>query len=136
MESLATVRRRLAPEDHTLLAQLTAVRSRLATLVLGPPSTTDPGPRRADVIRRLEQQSDQLEADLSRRSAVFRVTSQPVTIEAIQAAIPPEAVLVEFARFNTVDFQKNQWRSPHYVASTSCTTRVSRTRKAGRSARH
>src|SRR5262249_4615386 len=51
-----------------------------------------------------------------RRSAAFRVTSQPVTIEAIQAALPPEAALVEFVRFNAYDFQKSQWLSPRYAA--------------------
>ncbi|HSX79494.1 MAG TPA: CHAT domain-containing protein, partial [Candidatus Saccharimonadia bacterium] len=64
----------------------------------------------------LEEQIEQLEADISRRSAAFRVESQPVTIEAIQTAIPPEAALVEFVRFKAFDFQKGQWLSPRYAA--------------------
>jgi CHAT domain-containing protein len=67
-------------------------------------------------IDSLEQQLEQLEVDLSRRSAAFRVEAQPVTIEAVQAAIPPAAVLVEFVRFKAYDFQKGQWLSPRYAA--------------------
>ena len=115
MESITAVRRRLNPEDHTLLDQLTTIRARLATLVLGRPSTTDTVQHRA-TIQSLEKQLEQLEADLSHRSAAFRVKSQPVTIEAIQAAIPPEAALVEFVRFDAFDFQKIQWLSPRYAA--------------------
>ena len=83
--------------------------------MLGKPSTTDTVQHRA-TIQSLEQQVEQLEADISRRSAAFRLESQPVTIEIIQAAIPPEAVLVEFVRFNAFDFQKNKWLSPRYAA--------------------
>ncbi len=115
MESITAVRRRLNPQDQALLDQLTTTRARLATLTLGRPSTTDIMQHRA-TIQGLEKQLEQLEADLSRRSAAFRVESQPVTIEAVQAAIPPEAALIEFVRFNAYDFQKGQWLSPRYAA--------------------
>jgi hypothetical protein len=115
MESIATMRRRLNPEDQTLLDQLTTTRAYLATLVLGRPSTTDTV-QHSTTIQSLEEQIEQLEADLHRRSAAFRVEVQPVTIAAIQTAIPPEAALVEFVRFNAFDFQKSQWLSSRYAA--------------------
>ena len=115
LDSIATLLRRLDPQDQTLLDQLTTTRARLATLMLGGASTTDTVQRRA-TIQSLEQQIEQLEADISRRSAAFRVESQPVTIEAIQVAILPEAALVEFVRFNAIDFQKNKRLSPRYAA--------------------
>jgi CHAT domain-containing protein/Tfp pilus assembly protein PilF len=115
MESIATLRRRLDPQDHALLDLLTTTRARLATLMLGGPSTPDTGQHRA-TIQSLEKQVEQLEADISRRSAAFRVESQPVTIETIQAAIPSEAALVEFVRFHAVDFQQNKRLSPRYAA--------------------
>jgi CHAT domain-containing protein len=115
MESIATMRRRLNPEDQTLLDQLTTTRARLATLLLGRPSTTDTVQHRA-TIQSLEAQIEQREVDLNRRSAAFRVELQPVTIAAIQAAIPPEAALVEFVRFNALDFQTGRWLSSRYAA--------------------
>ena len=115
IDSIATVRRSLDPQDHALLDRLTTTRARLATLILGGPDPPETGQHRATIYN-LEEQLEQLEADISRRSAVFRVASQPVTIAAIQAAIPPEAALVEFVRFNAIDFQHNKRLSPRYAA--------------------
>ena len=115
MESMTTTRRTLDPQDQALLDQLTTTRARLATLVLGRLNTSDTGHYRA-TIRSLEAQTEHLEADLSRRSAAFRTQTQPVTMEAIQAVIPPEAALVEFVRFHAYDFQHSQWLSPRYAA--------------------
>ncbi|WP_246198777.1 CHAT domain-containing protein [Sodalinema gerasimenkoae] len=42
---------------------------------------------------------EQLENDLSRRSAEFRVATEPVEIEAVQALIPADAALVELVQY-------------------------------------
>jgi tetratricopeptide (TPR) repeat protein len=72
MESIAAVRRRLNPQDQTLLDQLTTTRARLATLVLSRPSTTDTV-QHSTTIRSLEEQVEQLEADLNRVAPGVRV---------------------------------------------------------------
>jgi tetratricopeptide (TPR) repeat protein len=115
LESLATLRHSLHPQDHARIGQLTAARARLATLMFAKPRTTESRRHRA-TIHELGQQLEALEADLSRRSAAFRGQTQPVTIEALQAVLPPEAALVEFVRFDPFDFQHNQRRPPRYVA--------------------
>src|SRR5262249_5330833 len=89
MDSIAALRRSLTPQDQALLDQLTHTRARLATLILGGTSTTNWGQDRA-AIQSLEAQIEQFEEEVSRRSAAFRAQVQPVTIEAVQAAIPPD----------------------------------------------
>ncbi|WP_159787011.1 CHAT domain-containing protein [Sodalinema gerasimenkoae] len=59
---------------------------------------------------------EQLENDLSRRSAEFRVATEPVEIEAVQALIPRDAALVELVQYSPLDFTSNNWESPRYAA--------------------
>jgi CHAT domain-containing protein/Tfp pilus assembly protein PilF len=115
VDTLATLRRRSDAQAQALLDQWSTTRTRLAALALGTPRTLVPGQYLA-TVRRLAAQADALEADLSRQSAAFRVESQPVTIEAVQAAIPPEAALVEFVQFTPYDFQRSTWLAPRYAA--------------------
>ncbi|HEY5870964.1 MAG TPA: CHAT domain-containing tetratricopeptide repeat protein, partial [Candidatus Tectomicrobia bacterium] len=114
VESLATIRRGLDPAAQDLFAQLTTARAHLAALTLGKPATTHLEQHQA-ALKALEQQIDQLEADLSRRSAVFQMASRPVTIAAVQAAIPPGVTLVEFVRFNDLNTQQQTWLEPRYA---------------------
>jgi CHAT domain-containing protein/Tfp pilus assembly protein PilF len=109
------LRRRLNPEDRALLDQLANTRSRLATLVLGGPARTSLAQHQAE-IKRLEEQSEKLEAQISMRSAEFRVQSDPVTLESVQAAIPPGAALVEFVSYYRYDAKKKRSGSQSYVA--------------------
>lgn len=114
-DSIGALRRRLNPQDRALLDQLTETRSRLATLVLGGPGQTSPAQHRAE-IKRFEEQADKLEAQVSSRSAEFRVQSQPVTLESVQASIPPDAALVEFVSYYPYNAKKNKSGSRSYVA--------------------
>ena len=78
---LGPTRRQLDPQDQALLEQLTTTRARLATLVLGQPSTLDTGQHRA-TIRSLEEQTEQvisnmesvLAADNASLADVIKVT--------------------------------------------------------------
>ncbi|MCI0491294.1 MAG: tetratricopeptide repeat protein [Blastocatellia bacterium] len=101
-DSLGALRRRLAPEDRELLDRLADVRTRLAATMLGRGGTGDPARRRED-LQRLEEEEQRLQAEVSRRSAEFRAQSRPVTLEAVQAAIPADAALIEFATFRPFD---------------------------------
>ncbi len=100
-DGVAALRRRMAPGDQALLDRLTDARSRLSTMVLRGPGRTDPATYQAEV-KRLGDEADRLEAEVSGRSAAFRAQSQPVTIEAVQSAIPTDAALVEFVRYRPV----------------------------------
>ncbi|HLF84140.1 MAG TPA: CHAT domain-containing protein, partial [Blastocatellia bacterium] len=114
-DSIGALRRRLNPQDRALLDQLTETRSRLATLVLGGSGKSNPAQHQAE-IKRLEEQVEKLESQISTRSAEFRVQSQPVTLESVQAAIPPDAALVEFVSYYPYNAKKNEWGSRGYVA--------------------
>jgi CHAT domain-containing protein/Tfp pilus assembly protein PilF len=97
-ESLNALRSRFDAEDRALLDQLTNSRSQIARLAID-------GPRRMtaeqyrDRIKTLEDQAEGLEAEISRRSGEFRVQSLPVTLAGVQAAIPHDAALIEFASY-------------------------------------
>src|SRR5262245_39970578 len=103
-DQLTALRRRLDPEDRTLLDQWSAVRSTLAQFVLGGEGTRPPEHRRAEKAR-LEAEVERLEAQISTRNAAFRTEVQPVTLAAVHQAIPEEAALVEMAVYRPYDPQ-------------------------------
>jgi len=117
-DSIATLRRRLNGGDRALLDQYTGVRSQLATLTLGGRRSKKPAEYQAE-IKALEDKVERLEAEISRRSAEFRAQSQPVTLEAIQAAIPAGAALVEFFSYRPVNLKyekmDERFGEPRYV---------------------
>ncbi len=79
-----------------------------------------PPQERLQTIAQLEADKENLEAEISEHSAEFRSQSRTVTLEAIQAAIPRGAALVEFARFRPFDPKAERnleaYGAPHYVA--------------------
>jgi CHAT domain-containing protein len=98
IDTFAAGRRRLLePHDVALLDELKSTTSDLARVAL----TADVKSRRAEpaAIARLEARKEQLEAELSAHSAALRAEMQPVTVAAVQAEIPRDAALVEFAVF-------------------------------------
>jgi CHAT domain-containing protein/F0F1-type ATP synthase beta subunit len=118
-DSLQTLRQNLKPEDQTLLDQLAATRSQLATLIFKQPENI-PLEQYRQQVGTLKAIADQQEATLSRRSAEFRTTSQPVTIEAVQQLIPAEASLVELVLYDPFNAKATKpsetWGTPRYVA--------------------
>ncbi len=114
-DSLSLLRRRLNPQDRSLLDQLVNTRGQLAKLILGGPIQTEPKQYQAS-IKRLEQEIEKLETEVGRRSAEFRVLSQPVTIESVRAAIPTDAALVEFASFDSFNEKTKRWGPRQYIA--------------------
>lgn len=118
-DSTAALRQRAAPEDQQLLDRLSAVEADLAKLVLNGLQKR----ARADYQQQLavrEAEKERLEAEISTRSAEFRAQSQPVTLAAVQAAIPRGAALVEFAIYRPYDpkavSDHEAYGAPRYVA--------------------
>jgi len=113
------LRLRANPQDRELMDQLIGTRSRLSKLVLGGLGKSKPAEYQAE-IRKLEEEVDELESSVSRRSAEFRAQSQAVTLEAIRAAIPNDTVLVEFVSYRPFNARSTkrdeQFGEPRYVA--------------------
>ena len=73
----------------------------LARLVLNGPQKTPVDYGKS--IAALEGRKEQLESQIGRRSAEFRAASAPVTLDAVQAAMPANAALIEFAAYRPFD---------------------------------
>jgi len=112
--NVAALRSRADPADKALFGQLSDARSQLATLALRGPGK-DPAAFQPQLTR-LEEEIDALEAEISRRSAQFRSQSRPITLEAIQSAIPRGAALVEFALYRPRDARSGTGDRARYAA--------------------
>ena len=118
-DQIAALRRRLRPEDRALLDKLATTQSELSASVLKGPGKQPP----AEYQQRLEQltaEVDNLQGQISARSAEFRVARQPVTLAAVARAIPAGAALVEFALYRPYNVRgktrAESFGAPRYVA--------------------
>ena len=118
-ESISALRRRALAEDQKLIDELSDSRTLIANLTLRGAGNDKPEVYQQK-LRTLEEEKEKLEDALSRRSAEFRTSSQAVTIDAVRAAIPENAALIEFVFYSPVDPKsKSAEKSPNppqYVA--------------------
>ena len=116
-DQITALRRRAAPEDQKLLDELANTRSRLATLQLSNMDNLVPAAQSAEVAR-LGVEQERLESNISRRNAEFRVIAQPISLDTVRQALPPDSALVElfiYRPYNTRS-PKQPDGVPHYVA--------------------
>ncbi|NMF59568.1 tetratricopeptide repeat protein [Pseudanabaena yagii GIHE-NHR1] len=109
--NLQTLRQYLTPDIQPQFDQWITLKSQLANLAL----KNTP----IDQYRTLQQQVEEIESNLNRRSAELQAINEAVTIAAVQKQIPTEAVLIEFFRYDTLNpkaSQKDRWGKPRYVA--------------------
>jgi CHAT domain-containing protein/tetratricopeptide (TPR) repeat protein len=95
-DSLGALRARLAPEDRALLANLAAARSKLARELLSPPKADGSG---WTAISKHQNEVARIEAAVSAKSAEFRVVTEVVTLEKVQAALPEDTTLIEIVAY-------------------------------------
>jgi tetratricopeptide (TPR) repeat protein len=118
-ESFASLRQRATPEEQALLKQFNDTAAQLARLVLNGPQGVS-FEEHQKKVRGLEEQEERLEAEISGRSAEFRAGSQTVTLDAVQAAIPANAALIEFAVYRRFDpkaeSNREAYEDPCYIA--------------------
>ena len=91
VDGVGALRRRLSEQDAALLDELASLRSRLARSLTTPAAS----PEEERAASAAQQRAEELESRISERSAEFRAAAEPVTLEAVQAAVPEGAVLVE-----------------------------------------
>ncbi len=113
--TVATFRQHADSEQQKLFDRLLTARTHLANLTFGGLLGEKPEQYRAQ-LKRLEGEIDTLEADLCRRSAEFASDAQPITLSAIQAALPPKTSLIEFAAYQPCQFSKQSAAPTHYLA--------------------
>jgi len=123
-DQITALRQRAAPEDQLLLDQLAAAQSQLAKLRLSEGDTNDtrtPEQRKAEAAR-LTSESENLQAEISRRSAEFRALAQPVTYDAVQQTLPAGSALVEIFSYKSFNpkvatvADRDRFGAPRYVA--------------------
>jgi CHAT domain-containing protein/Flp pilus assembly protein TadD len=114
-DTIATLRRQAEPEDQALFDKLADARSHLASFTLKETDAAKPDTYRTR-IDTLKEKVENLEAELSSRSAEFRAQTQPITIAAVQAALPADSALIEFAYLTPLDAQTEKRKPPRYLA--------------------
>jgi CHAT domain-containing protein/tetratricopeptide (TPR) repeat protein len=114
-DSFDRLRRALSPDDRSLFERWRAAAAQYSTLVFRGAGTGG-----ADAHRKLVEQSkaeaDALEAQLGVRSGDFRERREPVTVAAVQRAMPPDAVLIEWVLFSPFEPRGQHWGAPRYMA--------------------
>lgn len=116
--NLQRLRQNATPENLVLLNNLTDVRRQLAAFTFNPPQNLPPD-RYQTLLAELEAKENDLSSTLARRSAVLRAEAEPVEIAKVQAQLPANSVLVEYARYHPYDARAdlaNQFGAPRYVA--------------------
>jgi len=99
--SISALRTRARPADQELIDRLADARTRLAALTLRGAANDRPEAY-SKKLQEVGEQREKLEDDLSRRSAEFRVQTQPLTIDAVQGLIPENGALIEFVVYKPV----------------------------------
>jgi CHAT domain-containing protein len=109
--ALRTLRDQLDPTSQQLFAQLASTQTQLANLSARP---GNPQPTQ-DQRKQLAEKIDSLQAQLSQRSAAFAQETTPVTISAVQDAIPQNAALIEFIQYSPYDPKTEESDAPRYA---------------------
>src|SRR5262249_58260851 len=103
-------------ETRDVLASLEQVRSELAAAI----HATGPGPQRKSHFEKLSLKEEELSRRLSRGVTGTRLDPKSWQgLDDVRAALPDQAVLVEFVRLGLVDFHAKgteQKQQPHYAA--------------------
>jgi CHAT domain-containing protein/Tfp pilus assembly protein PilF len=117
--SLSSLRARLGSDEQRLLDELDAARARYITLVLQGSTGAPLDDFRRSLVS-LDEEIRARESAISARSAEFRVEQQPVTVAAVQAALPEGAALVEWLAYTPLNLGVRTDRvkqgSPRYAA--------------------
>ncbi|MEM0978668.1 MAG: CHAT domain-containing protein [Cyanobacteria bacterium P01_H01_bin.58] len=96
------LRQDATPEELNWLNQLTQIQQEISNLTLQPPADLSPNEYQTQLTQ-LRSEANRLEAILTRRSSDLALTSQTVDLEAVQAQIPGNGVLIEYVVYQPFD---------------------------------
>jgi CHAT domain-containing protein len=118
-ENREALREHLDAPDQTLLDEYRAVTKKLSQLALAGPGRTPPADYRKQ-LDGLEKDRDAVERQMAARSAQFRADRGAVSLEAVRAALPANAALVELVEYEpfhaSAKTDKDLHDPPHYAA--------------------
>jgi CHAT domain-containing protein len=118
-EPLRLARAGARPRLTALHGRLLDVRQRLARLTLATPRPGQERQRRQQ-LDDLAQRERQLTRELGRKSGQQLADRGWVELAAVRQALPPEAVLIDLARFPVIDLQAQgrgrRWQADRYAA--------------------
>ncbi len=97
--NLTALRGRFDPADRALLDKLNGVTARLVATVLAGPSQIADFDKE---LSALERERDELESQVSLRSAGYYEERKPVTLSAVRREIPIGSALVEFSLYRPI----------------------------------
>jgi CHAT domain-containing protein len=113
-DSIAILRRRANPQDQALLDELANSRAQYSVLSLRGPGKEGIEKHEAD-LNKLAEKIELLENRISSRSAEFKTTIQPITLDAVQKLIPNDATLIEYVAYRPFAAKTKKYSSPHYA---------------------
>ncbi|MCE9608566.1 MAG: CHAT domain-containing protein [Planctomycetia bacterium] len=108
---------RLAADDPTIaehFAKLQATTGQLSSLSRAYPETAERQVGWRERIVELSAEKERLEAELSAKSAAFRLATNEVTLDDLLAALPPDTVLVDFLEFTRSTPPREKDKPPTY----------------------
>ncbi|NEO41912.1 MAG: tetratricopeptide repeat protein [Moorea sp. SIOASIH] len=114
------LRQNLTPEDQQRFDELNQTNSQLGKLYNQGPGNQSPDDYKTQ-LEELTKKKKTQEKDLSEKSDVFRKATQVATLKAVQAQLPPDAVLIEFFQYKPFKPKAppNQlWGKPRYAVYT------------------
>jgi CHAT domain-containing protein/tetratricopeptide (TPR) repeat protein len=118
-EGREALREHLDPADQSLLDDYRAVTKKLSQVALAGPGRT-PSAEYRKQLDDLEKDRDAVEIRMASRSAQFRADRNPVSLDAVRAALPANAALVEVIAYGPfhpeAKTDKNLHDAPHYAA--------------------
>lgn len=112
-DTISSLRRNATPRDQGLFDKLKEDRSQLSSLKLKESGRA--AENYQGRVKQLEDEVDNLESDLSARSAAFRAQTQQVTINSVQSALPSDSALVEFALYRPIGPSTEKREMPRYL---------------------
>ena len=110
-----TLRQHSSADDNTLLDRFEKIRSQLATLKVSSSSNLKPEDRAARMAT-LEAENELVEASIGRSSEELRAALQPVDIDSVRRALPPDTALVEFVKFIAFNLEQKKAIGEQYAA--------------------
>ncbi len=113
VNSISILRQQGTPEDTRYLDELTALTNQITALTQRGPAPNQSSDAHCAELSELQERIRALQANLVAHHSRKRFT--PVTLEAVQNAIPPDAALLEYAVYAPVDPTTEQPRPPRYA---------------------